>query len=85
MLEEHLGDLDLERLVAHALRYGKDVVAKRVGCALERANVPADRWEPLRTLPMRGFRAFDPTRVPRGPRIRRWGLIDNLSSPRGLR
>jgi len=34
---------------------------------------------------MRGFRALDPTRDPRGPRDKRWGLIENLASPRTKR
>ena len=70
------------RIVAHALRYGADVVAKRVGFALERFGVAENVVEPLRALPMRGFRALDPTRAPRGPRNPRWGLIENLASPR---
>ncbi len=82
ILEGHATGLEVERLVAHALRYGKAAVAKRVGWALERLAVRPGILEPLRTLPMRGVRALDPTRVPRGPRDRRWGVIDNLSSPR---
>jgi predicted transcriptional regulator of viral defense system len=85
ILEEHVHDIDAKRLVAHALRYGTDVVAKRVGFALERLGVPQEVVEPLRARPMRGFRALDPGRAPRGPRNQRWGLIENLSSRRSSR
>lgn len=82
ILEEHLRELDLKRLVAHAQRYGKVVVAKRVGYALEHAGVEPELVEPLRALPMRGYRALDSTRLPRGERNRRWGLVENLTAPR---
>ena len=81
ILEEHLSELDLERLVAHALRYSK-VVAKRVGHALESSGVAAKSIEPLRLLPMTGYRALDPARPLIGERNRRWGLVDNLAAPR---
>ncbi len=82
ILEGHLRELDVGRLVGHVLRYGTAAVAKRVGYALESAGVGAELLEPLRTLPMRGRRALDPTRVARGARNARWGMIENLSSPR---
>ena len=82
MLDEHLQTVNVAGLVAHALQYGTVAVAKRVGYALEHLKVSADVTEPLRALPVRGYRALDPTRTPRGPRNRRWGLIENLASPR---
>ena len=82
LVEAHARDVNVERLVAHAVRYGTAAVAKRVGWALERAGIGAARLEPLRALPMRGQRALDPTRVARGARNPRWGLIENLASPR---
>jgi predicted transcriptional regulator of viral defense system len=82
ILEEHLRELDLKRLVAHAQRYGKVAVAKRVGYALEHAGVGPELVEPLRALPMRGYRPLDSTRLPRGERNERWGLVENLTAPR---
>lgn len=82
LLGEHLPRLDVGRLVAHALRYGKAVVAKRVGHALERAGLGPELVEPLRALPMRGFRPLDPTRSSLGERDERWGLVENLAAPR---
>jgi predicted transcriptional regulator of viral defense system len=81
ILEEHLHDLDLGRLIAHAQRYPKVVVAKRVGYVLEQAGVTPRRLGPLRILPMTGYRPLDPTRPARGARNQRWGLIDNLAAP----
>ena len=37
ILEQHVGEFDIEKLVAYALRYGKSSVIKRVGWALEQA------------------------------------------------
>jgi predicted transcriptional regulator of viral defense system len=82
ILEEHVRDLNAGRLVEHARQYGTSAVAKRVGYALERAGVDPGLVEPLRTLPMRGYRPLDPTRTPRGGRNRDWGLIENLSASR---
>lgn len=82
ILEEHLQQLDLKRLVAHAQRYRKAAVARRVGYALEQVGAPAEVFEPLQALPMQGTRPLDPTRPAKGERNRRWGLIDNLASPR---
>ena len=84
MIEEHLHRLDVQRLVAHALRYGKSAVARRVGYALERSGVAVDVVEPLRAMPIRGARLLDPTRRARGPRNQRWGVIENLVSSRKL-
>jgi predicted transcriptional regulator of viral defense system len=82
ILEEHLHELDLKRLVAHAERYGKAAVARRVGYALERAGATAAVVAPLLAVPMQGARPLDPTRPAKGERNRRWGLIENLAPRR---
>lgn len=82
ILEEHLGEIDVKRLVAHALRYGTDAVARRVGFALEGRGVAARVLKPLHDRPMTGYRALDPTRPQRGQRNRRWRLVENLSTSR---
>ena len=82
ILEEHRDGIDVRRLVAHACRYGKGTVAARVGFALEGLGVSARVLRPLRDLPRKGFRPLDPARRVVGPRNRRWGLVENLSSPR---
>lgn len=79
ILEEHRKEIAAKRLVAHALRYGKVAVAKRVGFALERVGVRASVLEPLRALPVQGQRLLDPTKPARGDFNSRWALRENLS------
>ena len=82
ILEEHLQQLDLKRLVAHAQRYGKAAVARRVGYALEQVGAPTEVVDVLQAVPMQGVRPLDPTKPAKGERNRRWGLVENLASPR---
>lgn len=80
ILEEHSGDLDLDKLTQYALRYGNASVAKRVGWALDRAGAPRRVTAPLAKLPMDGMRLLDPTR-PRGGKFdERWMVQENLSA-----
>lgn len=80
IVDQHLHELDLDRLVAHAQRYGTDAVIKRVGYALELAGASETTIEPLRRHPVKGYRLLDPTKPKRGKRDNRWGLQDNLRS-----
>lgn len=82
ILDEHLRQLDLRRLVSHAERYGKAATTRRLGYALEQVGAAAEFTEPLRAVTMQGSRPLDPTRLSRGERNRRWGLIENLGAPR---
>ena len=82
ILEEHLHELDVQRLIAHAARFSKRVAAKRVGYALERLGVAPNVLEPLRALPMLGYRALDPTRAATGTRDPRWQVVVNLDASR---
>jgi predicted transcriptional regulator of viral defense system len=79
ILEEHVHDLDLEKLVGYALRYGKASVAKRLGWALEQEGVSPRLLTPLRALPVAGVRVLDPTRPRRGPCDPRWMIQNNLA------
>lgn len=81
ILEEHLHEIDVQRLIEHARRFSKQVVAKRVGHVLERLGVAPAVLEPLRALPMLGYRALDPTKQAVGTRDRRWQVIVNLDAP----
>ena len=80
ILEEHRGDLDLEKLVKHALTYGKASVIKRLGWALEECGAPEKSLRPLRNVPVSGFRILDPTRPKRGQCIARWMVQDNVTN-----
>jgi predicted transcriptional regulator of viral defense system len=81
ILEEHVHEIDVQRLIAHAQRFSKRVVAKRVGYALESLGVAPAVLEPLHALPMLGYRALDPTREEAGTRDRRWQVVVNLDAP----
>ena len=82
IIEEHLHEIDVGRLVDHARRYGVASVAKRIGYALDQAGVKASLVEPLCALPMQGTRLLDPTKPARGTRDARWGLRVNLAAKR---
>ncbi len=82
ILEEHLHEIDVRRLVAHALRYGKVSVARRLGWSLDQVGAEAGLLEPLRELPVRGYRLLDPTRPARGSGDARWGVLENLGPRR---
>lgn len=79
VLEEHVGDLDLHRLIDYAVRYGKATVGKRLGWALEQAGAPANILAPLEHMPVAGFCILDPTRPRRGPCNKRWKIQENLA------
>lgn len=82
MLEQHLGDLDLDRLVAHAARLAVGPVTRRLGWALEHVGAPEAVRAGLAThLPTRARAVpLDPTRAARGARNRKWGVVENLSA-----
>jgi predicted transcriptional regulator of viral defense system len=77
-LEEHIHELDLEKLAGYAVRYGKASAIKRVGWALERLGAPSEFVDPLEKIPIKGFRLLDPTRPRRGPYDKRWMIQNNL-------
>ncbi|MCZ7665226.1 MAG: hypothetical protein M5U22_20895 [Thermoleophilia bacterium] len=80
---ERIGeDIDLEKLVAYALRYDSVAVAKRLGWSLEQTGTGRSALIPLLELPASHFTALDPGRVRRGPRDRRWMIIDNRTEDR---
>ncbi len=77
-LEEHLDEINLEKLTGYAVRYGKVSVAKRLGWALERLDAPARILGYLEDIPIKGYRLLDPTRPRRGPYEKRWMIQNNL-------
>ena len=69
--------LDLERIISYAL--GLDTAtAKRLGWILERQRVDPAKLEPLRKMPIKGYRKLDPTGPPKGPSNRHWMIQENL-------
>jgi predicted transcriptional regulator of viral defense system len=78
MLDTHMADLDVHRLVEYAVRFDIAAVAKRLGWALEKFGAPADVLAPLRTYPSRGDSPLDPGQPSRGHHNPTWGVIENL-------
>jgi predicted transcriptional regulator of viral defense system len=78
ILEEHLSELDVQRLVSYGVRYGKDAAIKRLGYALEQFGADPDTIRPLRDAPVRGYRLLDPQGPDRGLYLAAWNLRDNL-------
>ena len=77
VLERAGDDVDLEKLVGYAMRYDSIAVAKRLGWSLEQTGARHSALARLLKLPAAHFTALDPGRVRRGPRERRWMVIDN--------
>ena len=82
ILEQHVVELDIKKLVEYALRYGKSSVIKRVGWALEQAGVPPESVAPLAQVPVSGYRVLDPTHARIGPCDSRWMIQNNLTARR---
>lgn len=78
ILEAHIAELDVERLVEYALRIRVAAVIKRIGWALEALNTPADLVVPLRAYPVKGDSPLDPGRPSHGRHNRAWNVIENL-------
>jgi hypothetical protein len=77
-LEAHLGRLDLDKLVRHALHYDAGAVIKRLGWILEALGVPELTTEPLHAYPVRAYHSLDPTRPPGGTPVPCWRVRNNL-------
>jgi len=69
--------LDLERIIQYALKLDTATV-KRLGWILERQGMEPLRLEPLRAVPVKGYRVLDPTGPRRGPCDARWMIQVNL-------
>ena len=82
MVEQHLPELDLDRLVGYAERLGMASVTRRLGWLLERLDASEAPLSLLRAqLPLHAAEvALDPTRPQRGARNRRWGVVENLNA-----
>ena len=69
--------LDVERIIQYALKLDT-ATAKRLGWVLERQGIASDRLEPLRSVPIKGYRVLDPSGPRHGPYEARWMIQVNL-------
>jgi predicted transcriptional regulator of viral defense system len=77
-LEAQLDQLDVDQLVAYALRYGVAATIKRLGWALETLDAPERTVAPLRAFPVRSWAQLDPTGPTGGTPVTAWRLRNNL-------
>lgn len=82
ILEAHLADIDVHRLVEYAVALRVAAVVKRLGWALQEFGVETDVLDPLRAYPVKGDSPLDPGRPARGHHNRTWHVIENLHNAR---
>jgi predicted transcriptional regulator of viral defense system len=82
VLERAQGEIDIQKLVGYALRYGSISVAKRLGWSLEATGTSAEALAPLLELEAHSYGSLDPGRARRGRYDRRWMIIDNRAEDR---
>jgi predicted transcriptional regulator of viral defense system len=80
IVEDHLSELDIERLVAYAVQIRIGAVAKRVGWSLGHLGVASEILEPLRTQITSSDVPLDPGLPRRGPHDPKWHVIANLGT-----
>ncbi len=69
--------LDVERIISYALRLDA-ATAKRLGWILMRQGIGSDRLEPLRMVPVKGYRVLDASSPRHGPYDTDWMIQVNL-------
>ena len=61
ILDNSLGNIDVEKLVKYAVQYNKKSLAKRLGWALEYFGVPENKLIPLLEIPIHYYCPLDPS------------------------
>lgn len=69
--------LDLQKIISYALKLD-GATARRLGWVLEHQGVGARKLEPLRRIPIKGFRILDPTGPHQGSYDSSWMIQVNL-------
>jgi predicted transcriptional regulator of viral defense system len=78
IIENHLHEINIEKLVKYAFRYGKISIAKRIGWILEQAGADSLLLEPLQEIPAIGYHLLDPTLPAKGSCDSRWMIQNNV-------
>jgi predicted transcriptional regulator of viral defense system len=78
--EEHLNELNMDRLIEYAIRYGKTSLIKRLGWSLEHLGVSKNKLKPLLAVPSSGYKILDPTKPKKGEYDPKWMLLNNLAA-----
>ncbi len=82
ILEAHLSDIDVDRLVDYAVRFGVAAIVKRLGWVLDHLGTPRDVLQPLLAYPAKGNSPLDPGLPARGRHDATWHVIENLTRDR---
>lgn len=69
--------LEINRIIQYALKLDA-ATAKRLGWILERQGVASAQLAPLRKVPIKGYRALDPSGPRQGPCVSGWMIQVNL-------
>lgn len=78
ILENALPDIDIQKLVGYAVRYGKKSVIKRLGWSLEHLGVTSKVLLPILKIPMNFYCRLDPAKPRLGPCDKHWMIQNNL-------
>jgi predicted transcriptional regulator of viral defense system len=70
-------NLDIDRIIRFALKLDAATI-KRLGWILERQGIKPEQLEPLRKVPIKGYRALDPSGPRQGPCDAGWMIQVNL-------
>jgi predicted transcriptional regulator of viral defense system len=81
ILENALGQINVNRLVEYALTYDTGSVIKRLGWVLERLDVSERELEPLKIYPVKRYYPLDPSLDMDAPKNIRWHILENLVRP----
>ncbi len=78
ILENAIGQINIDRLVDYALKYDTGSVIKRLGWALENLDVAANSLERLRIYPVKRYYLLDPNLTKSETKNPRWHIMENL-------
>jgi predicted transcriptional regulator of viral defense system len=78
ILENSLGQININRLVKYALKYDTGSVIKRLGWALENFGVCDKNLERLQSYPVKRYYPLDPSADKAAPKNMRWQVLENL-------
>jgi predicted transcriptional regulator of viral defense system len=80
ILENAMGQINVNRLVEYALKYDTGSLIKRLGWALEKLGVPEQDLEGLLNYPVKRYYPLDPGLDEDAPKNIRWQILENLKS-----
>jgi predicted transcriptional regulator of viral defense system len=72
--------VDLDRMISYVAKMSRSAVGRRLGFLMERFQVGSvEQRRNLESYVRTGYARLDPTHLPKGKRINRWGILINMS------